>query len=135
VSCTVTDNVGVSQVRIRIQAPNGTWSNLSMTTKTSGNYYYRSTTKFSTAGNYTYYIWAKDTSNNGNTSSNVAFSMPANWDINIDGYCTILDLVLISNHYGQIGSNGWIREDADNNGEIQVLDLVNLSNHYGEDWY
>jgi hypothetical protein len=106
-----------------------------MVARGSGQYYYRSATAFSSEGNYTYYIWAKDSSNNVNTSSNVIFSMPANWDLNSDGYCTIFDLVLVSNHYSQSGSAGWIREDADNNGEIQVLDLVFVSNHYGESWY
>jgi uncharacterized repeat protein (TIGR02543 family) len=135
VSCTVTDNVAVSQVVLRIHNPSGSWNNVSMVTRTAGKYYYRSTTSFSTAGNYSYSIWAKDTSNNMNTSSNVAFSMPPNWDLNSDGYCMIFDLVLVSNHYGQSGGIGWIREDADNNGEIQVLDLVFVSNHYGESWW
>jgi hypothetical protein len=61
--------------------------------------------------------------------------MPTNWDLNSDGHCMIFDLVLVSNHYGQSGGIGWIREDADNNGEIQVLDLVFVSNHYGESWW
>jgi hypothetical protein len=135
VSCTVTDNVAVSQVVLRIHNPSGSWNNVSMVTRTAGKYYYRTTTAFSTAGNYTYTIWAKDTSNNSNTSNNVLFSMPANWDVNIDGYCLIFDLVLISNHYGQSGTNGWIREDVDNSGEIQVLDLVCVSNQYGESWW
>jgi uncharacterized repeat protein (TIGR02543 family) len=135
VSCTVSDNVAVSQVILRIHNPDGSWNNVSMITRTSGTYYYRSTTAFSTEGNYTYYIWAIDTSSNANSSSSVLFSMPANWDVNIDGYCTILDLVLISNHYDESGSNGWIREDVDNNGTIQVLDLVCLSNHYAESWW
>jgi uncharacterized repeat protein (TIGR02543 family) len=135
VSCTVTDNVAVSQVVLRIHNPGGSWNNVTMVTGTAGKYYYRSTTAFSTAGNHSYSIWAKDTSNNTNTSSNVAFSMPPNWDLNSDGYCMIFDLVLVSNHYGQSGGNGWIREDADNNGEIQVLDLVFVSNHYGESWW
>ncbi len=135
VSCTVTDNVGVSQVILRIHNPSGSWNNVTMLSRTSGIYYYRSTTAFSTMGNYSYFIWAKDANNNANSSSMVLFSMPANWDINTDGYCNLLDLVLISNHYGQTGSNGWIREDADNNGVIQVLDLVNLSVHYGTSWY
>jgi len=135
VSGTVTDNVAVSQVVLKIHTPSGSWNNVSMTSRTSGKYYYRSPTAFYVTGNYSYYIWAVDASNNANSSSSVAFSMPANWDVNIDGYCTILDLVLISNHYGQSGGNGWIREDVDNNGEIQVLDLVCLSNHYGESWF
>ena len=135
VSCTVTDNVAVSQVVLRIHNPGGSWNNVTMVTRTAGKYYYRSTTAFSTAGNYSYSIWAKDTSNNANTSSNVLFSMPPNWDLNSDGHCMIFDLVLVSNHYGQSGAHGWIREDADNNGEIQVLDLVFVSNHYGESWW
>jgi hypothetical protein len=43
--------------------------------------------------------------------------------------------VLISNHYGQSGSNGWIREDANNNGAIQVMALVLVSNNFGASWY
>jgi len=135
VSGTVIDNVGVSQVMLKIHNPGGSWNNVTMTSRTSGKYYYRSTTAFSTAGNYSYFIWAKDTSNNVNSSSSVSFSMPANWDVNIDGYCTILDLVSVSNCYGQSGGNGWIRQDVDNNGLIQVLDLVNLSTHYGTHWW
>jgi hypothetical protein len=101
----------------------------------AGLYYYRSTTAFSTAGNYSYSIRALDPSNNAVVSSNVVFSMPPNWDINNDGSVTILDLVSISNHYGQSGGNGWIREDVDNNGDIEVLDLSLVSNYFGEEWW
>lgn len=135
VSGTVTDNIAVSQVILRIHNPGGSWNNVSMVTRTAGKYYYRTTTAFSTVGNYTYSIWTKDTSNNTNTSSNVLFSMSPNWDVNNDGHITILDLVLVSNHYGQSGTSGWTREDADNNGEVQVLDLVFVSNHFGESWW
>jgi hypothetical protein len=135
VSCTVTDNVAVSQVILRIQNPSGSWNNVSMVASTAGKYYYRSTTAFSSAGNYSYSIWAKDTSNNAVTSSNVLFLMPPSWDINNDGVITILDLVLISNHYGEIGAFGWIREDVDNNGKIQILDMSLLSVHFGESWW
>ncbi len=135
VSCTVTDNVGISSVMLRIHNPSGTWNNVSMTAGSAGKYYYRTTTAFSTAGNYSYTIRATDTTNNINTTSTLLFSMPPNWDINLDGIGAIFDLVLISNHYSQTGSNGWIREDVDNNGEIQVLDLVSVANHYGETWW
>jgi hypothetical protein len=101
----------------------------------AGKYYYRSTTAFSTLGNYSYYIWAKDSSNNANSSSIVLFSMPPNWDINNDGHCTIVDLVLVSNRYGQSGAHGWVREDVDNNGAVQVLDLVFVAGHYGGSWW
>jgi hypothetical protein len=135
VSCTVTDNVAVSQVILRIHKPDGSWNNVSMTSHTATQYYYRSTSAFSYVGNYTYSIYAKDTSNNVATSSNVVFSMSPNWDINRDGTSTVLDQLMISNHYGEIGTPGWIREDVDNNGRIQVLDLILASNHFGETWW
>ena len=135
VSCTVTDNVAVSSVTLRIRTPSGSWNNVSMTTRTSGKYYYRSTSAFSSVGNYSYSIRALDTSNNPATSSTVLFSMPPNWDVNQDGAITIMDLVLISNYYGQSGGNGWIRGDVDNNGDIQVLDLSVVSSHFGEEWW
>jgi Divergent InlB B-repeat domain/Cohesin domain len=134
VSCTETDNIGVSQVILRIHNPGGSWNNVSMTARTTGSYYIRLTTAFSPAGNYSYSIRATDNSGNTASSGSVAFSMPPNWDVSIDGTRTILDLVFISNHYGETGENGWIREDADNNGEIQLLDLIYVSNHFGESW-
>ena len=134
VSCTVTDNVAVSQVILKIRNPSGSWNNVSMVTRTTGKYYYRSTTAFSTAGDSSYFIWAKDTSNNMISSNSVAFSMPPNWDVNNDGQCTILDQVAISVHYSETDPHGWIREDVDNNGVINVLDLIMASNHYGESW-
>jgi len=135
VSCIVTDNVAVSQVILRIHRPSDSWNNVSMVAGAAGRYYYRSTTAFSTLGNYSYSLRAVDTSNNAVTSSTVLFSMPPNWDVNNDGVVTVLDLVLISNQYGQSSMNGWIREDVDNNGDIEVLDLVLVSGHFGEEWW
>jgi hypothetical protein len=135
VSCTVTDNVAVSQVILRIHNPDGSWNNVSMTSSGAGGYYYRSSTAFSSVGNYSYSIWVNDSSSNANTSSTVLFSMTPNWDMNSDGECTIFDLVLVSNHYGELGAGGWIRQDVDNNGEVQVFDLVVISNYYGSSWW
>jgi hypothetical protein len=134
VSCSVTDNVGVSQVILKIHTPGGSWNNVSMLTHSTSMYYYRSTTAFSAVGNYSYFIWTKDISNNTNNSSSVMFSMPPGWDINSDGMTTILDLVLISNHYGETGASGWIREDVDNNGRVQILDMSQVSGHFSESW-
>jgi len=135
VTCTVTDNIAVSQVILQIHTPRNSWNNVSMIAKGSGQYYYRSTNVFTIAGNYSYSIRAQDVNSNANSSSNVLFSMPANWDINNNGTGGILDLVLIANHYGEQGLQGWIREDVDNNGVIQVLDLVYISNHFRESWW
>jgi hypothetical protein len=54
------------------------------------------------------------------------------WDVNSDGVCNLIDFIKISNHIGQTGSPGWIREDVDKNGQIQVSDLIPVSNNYGQ---
>jgi|GEM_PF-980050 len=135
ISCIVTDDEAVSQVILRIQTPGGIWHNMTMITGVAGRYYYRSTTTFSSEGNYSYSIWATDPDENTATSTSIRFSMPANWDLDGDGYWTIFDLVLISNHYGENGMPGWIREDADNNGAIQIQDLMFVSNYNGQSWW
>jgi len=54
------------------------------------------------------------------------------YDVNSDGSCNIMDIVRISNHIGESGTPGWIREDVDKNGHVQVMDMIQVSNHYGE---
>jgi hypothetical protein len=135
VTCTVTDNIAVSQVLLRIHKPDGSWSNVTMAKTSAGKYYYRTTTVFCEIGNYSYRIWAKDSSNNAVYSSYVKFSVPANWDVNLDGVCSILDLIRASNLYGSKGAAGWIREDVDNNGVINYADLSLISANYGDNWY
>jgi len=133
-TCVVTDNVGVSTVLLKITNPDASTTNVPMTKKIGTATYY-SNRSLHLQGNYSYFIQATDTSNNVAVSSSHVFSLPPNWDINKDGHCTILDLVLVSNHYGQTGGHGWIREDVDNNGVIQVLDIVFVSGHFGEVWW
>jgi len=133
-SCVVTDNVGVDTVLLQITYPNKTTTNVLMIKKTGFNIYY-SNRSFNQAGNYSYVIQAIDTSDNVALSSSHIFSLSADWDINNDGRCSILDFTLISNHYNEIGFNGWIREDMDNNGVVNILDMTLVSNHYGESWY
>ena len=99
----------------------------------SSTYYYN--TSFPQQGNFSYFIWANDTKNNHATSISNYFSLAPNWDITNDGICDMQDLTVVSTHYGQINTPGWIREDVDNNGQIQVIDLVFVSNHYEESWW
>lgn len=134
ISCIVTDNVAVSHVFLQIQNPAGHWMNVTMHSRGAGQYYYHSTTAFSSAGNHSYHIWAQDTNGNTNASQAVLFSMPPNWDINNDGKCTIVDLLLVANRYNEGGAAGWIREDVDNNGTISLVDLGYIATHYGETW-
>jgi len=135
ITCEVTDNLEVGSVYLNIKNPDESWNNASINIIDDSTYYYNTSTAFSEAGNYSYHIWADDTSNNINVSDSYILSIAPNWDIDKNGYVNIFDLVLISNHYDEVGNPGWIREDADNNGKIQVLDLVLVSNHYSETWW
>jgi hypothetical protein len=133
-SCLATDNVGVASVQLHLTNPDLSTTDVAMTKKTGTSTYYANRSLY-TQGNYSYVIQATDLSNNNAYSSSHGFSLPPNWDINSDGHCTVLDLVFVSNHFGQSGSQGWIREDADNSGTIQVLDLVLVSNSFGQEWW
>ena len=134
ITATITDNIEVDNVLINISCPNGSSYSFSMNSAGS-TYYYNTSTVFSNHGNFSYSIWANDTNGNPTTTSSYDFSMPPNWDLNNDGQCNLLDLTLISNHYGEAGPNGWIREDVNNNGIIQVLDLILITGHYNEEWW
>ena len=100
--------------------------------QTTSQWFYN--TSFTTSGNYTWVVGAIDTSRNINQSIPALFSLAPNWDVTHDGSCTLNDMDLISESYGETGSNGWIREDVDNNGCIQVLDFVLSAQHYQESW-
>jgi len=132
-TCTVTDNVDVDDVFLNIIYPDSTTTDVSMINIAGTNQYYHNTS-FPEHGNYGYSIWADDTSDNTDISSNYEFSVSPNWDVNQDGICDANDNSLVSSHYGETGAPGWIREDVDNNGQIQVFDLVLISINYGETW-
>ena len=131
----ITDNVAVNHVSLNSTTPSGSFNNVSMVAGATPHYYHNSSVSFSQHGNYSYFIWVNDSSENSNSSMSYTFSMPPNWDIDKNGECKVFDLILVSNHYGETGSQGWIREDVDNNGEIQIIDLVLVSNHYNESWW
>jgi hypothetical protein len=130
----VTDNNAVNEVILHLTDPFDSTTQLTMYNIAGTTIYYYNTT-LSQPGNYTYFIWANDLSDNFVTSTQFLFSLPPNWDIDNDGECSVFDLVLVSNRYGETGDLGWIHEDIDNNGAIQVADFILLSNHYGESWY
>jgi hypothetical protein len=133
IACDVTDNTAIDEVFLNITNPDGSYSNVSM--NGANSYYYNSSTAFSTHGNYSYYIWAKDSNGNPSTSTVYDLSISPNWDIDMNGVCNVFDLTLISGKYENQGQDGWIREDVDNNGVIQVLDFVYVAEHYGETWW
>ncbi|MCD6512324.1 MAG: right-handed parallel beta-helix repeat-containing protein, partial [Thermoplasmata archaeon] len=72
ITCIVTDNVEMGDVKVNITYPDGSYHNLSMQ-KIGNTYYYNAT--YSMIGNYTYFIWANDSSGNENISCIKSFSM------------------------------------------------------------
>jgi hypothetical protein len=134
ITAQVTDNNTVDEVILHLTDPFDTSTQLTMNRITGTTIYYYNTT-LGQPGNYSYLIWAEDLSGNNESSTIYLLSLPSNWDIDIDGKCSVFDLVLVSNHYSETGAPGWIREDIDNNGAVQVADFILLSNHYGESWY
>ncbi|MBS3778412.1 MAG: hypothetical protein KGY50_03865, partial [Candidatus Thermoplasmatota archaeon] len=133
-TCEVSDNYEVSTVHVTVTFPDASTSNMTLS-QMVGSDVWCVNTSFSQTGNYSMTFYAVDGSGNQNSSWIVSFSLVPNWDINNDGVCDLLDLNAVSLAYGSEGSNGWIREDVDNNGKISVLDLAIVSNHYEDGWW
>ena len=132
ITCIVNDNIEVDDVKLNVTYPDDHTEEFLMN-KTGDTYYYN--VSLADVGNYSYYIWANDTNGNVGESSSEKFSLPPNWDINMDGMIRLVDFVLVAGHYGENGPPGWIREDVNNDGMIRVVDLVLIAGHYGESWY
>ena len=81
ITCRVTDNIGVDDVRICIYGPSG-FSPINESMEKAGDFYYYSST-FSPSGTYTFTIWAKDTSGNSCTSDEGTFNVSAGLSITI----------------------------------------------------
>jgi parallel beta-helix repeat protein len=73
ITCDVTDNIGVSDVWVNITMPGGGYLNDSMILGSGDQWYYNNT--HTPLGLYQYIIWAKDTSDNWNTSSGHMFTI------------------------------------------------------------
>ncbi len=54
------------------------------------------------------------------------------WDVNCDGEIDTQDIVLVGMHWGEEGTQGWIREDVNNDGTIDTQDIVIIGIHWGE---
>jgi len=78
VTVTVTDNVAVYTVKLNTTYPNGTHQNTSMV-HGAGNLWYLNQT-YNVSGNYTFTVWANDTSDNWNYSvTYYDFVLPYDW--------------------------------------------------------
>jgi hypothetical protein len=54
------------------------------------------------------------------------------WDVNCDGCISVLDIILVGQHFGESGSPGWIRPDVTQDGNISVLDIIVIGQHFGQ---
>jgi PKD repeat protein len=74
ITCTVTDNIEVNEVKANITYPNDDVTNVPMINIAGTDDYYYNTT-YSITGTYNYFIWASDTSGNENASATCTFTM------------------------------------------------------------
>ena len=51
-------------------------------------------------------------------------------DINGDTLVNILDVIIIFQHFGQIGAPGWIQADVNNDGTVNILDINLVVQHW-----
>ena len=54
----------------------------------------------------------------------------AAWDVNMDGAVNVLDMISVSQHMGETGTPGWIRQDVNGDGVINVLDEIAIGQHW-----
>ena len=52
------------------------------------------------------------------------------WDMNMDGLINVLDIIIISQHWGETGAFGWIRADVNHDGAINILDITVVGQHW-----
>jgi hypothetical protein len=50
--------------------------------------------------------------------------------VNNDDHVNVLDMVLVGQHWGEIGPPLWIPEDANQDGVINVLDMIIIGQHW-----
>ena len=55
---------------------------------------------------------------------------PVPWDLNADGKINILDLVAVSNQFGESGEG--LSGDVNMDGDVNILDLVAVANQFGK---
>jgi len=134
VSCTVIDaGIGVDEVKLVVTYNSSTTEYPMIKSGNTCSY----ETAFTDVGDYTYHIWADDTIGNSAESTSETFILPPNCETDMDYGTRIIefwDLVEVVKYYGDTGSNGWVREDVDNNGEVEFWDLVEIVKHYGDTW-
>ena len=130
VTCTVID-FEVDEVKLFVTDPGSITTEYSMVK--IGYKYYSCEITLTDAGDYTYQIWANDTSNNiAVPTLPETFLLPANWEMNDDRFCDISDLRKVALQFGATGVAGWIRADYNNDGICDISDLRKVALHFGD---
>jgi hypothetical protein len=52
------------------------------------------------------------------------------WDTNTDRAINVLDMISVSQHIGEAGNAGWIKQDINGDGKVDVLDLIIIGQHW-----
>ena len=130
VTCNVTDNVIVNQVKLMITNPDMTTVEYNMTK--TGTITYECTITLMQSGECIYCIWADDLGGNNATSTPETFLLPENWEMNDDRFCDISDLRKVALQFGEMGPDGWIRADYNNDGICDISDLRKVALHFGD---
>jgi hypothetical protein len=93
-------------------------------------------TDLTAATTYYYRVRSEDAVGNPATSSIYSFTTgsgsqpPGDSDVNSDGTVDVLDMIMVGQHWGEAGPDGWIPEDVNEDGTIDVLDIVII----GQNW-
>jgi hypothetical protein len=69
----ITDDIGVDEVWVNVTYPDASWINASMNSGTGDEWYFD--TPYNDLGSYSYTVWAKETSNNWNSTGPGAFTI------------------------------------------------------------
>jgi hypothetical protein len=131
ISCDIDDD-DIDASYLEVVRPDGTIINESMNQISSSTFSYQLTTFGH--GTYQYHVYVVDAQGYTASSSTYSFIIPPNWDVNMDGYASVLDFTCISNKLGSHGPGGFIREDVNNNGLVSISDIVGVSNYYHQYW-
>lgn len=130
-SCIVHDAL-LSEVFLLLNHPDGSQSNTSMMMMSNEEFFLNLSGL--SAGSYSFSLYIADLIGDHVYSEQYLFVVPPNWDITMSGSVNMLDLLSISNHYGQTDDPGWIREDVNNDGIVDMIDLSMVSDFYRQQW-
>jgi hypothetical protein len=128
ISATVTDDVAVATVQANITYPDASIQIVAMSLV--GGDTYACNTTLTLPCDYTFHVYATDTSAKDAESAPQGFFMPYNEDVNSDGTVHFMDLVAVSLEYNDVGPDGWVRTDVNNDGAVHFMDLVAISLNY-----